>query len=882
MKSRSIMQKNVFRRCSRPSLLGVLLLFSAIPGILQATAPFVVLTAPYPSGNLGQFLLGSDVVCSAVARDVDGSGIANYEFSVDSTVVQSSTQNFYVYHAFGVATPAITVIVTDGDGETASADIGSISIVNRGFIPSLVELETPKDGSSASLNSILTASGTVDSAGEALGGLIFIENGAFVSEEVAPTSSSFSFQANASEEGTFSYFVVSHYSRDVTEGPADNRITVTWTMANISNIATLKISDTNVVVSSPVDGTDVKLNSPFQILATATSGNSAIEEVKFYVDGVLIETDTLYPFSAYYTPTQSGDILVGVEATDTRGDVTSDSVSVTPKVFGGVANITTPVNGFQFSVFEAIDIEATVNPLTNSVSQVTFFANGEEIGIKRSTPYEVEFTTDVPGDYVFLVKVLYDDGTEFTSPGVATQIVFNPLSNSADFVVQSFLDFFGVAPPPAVQDDFTLRLNDGTLTRTAFLSEIVASAQGGDGTSIIGAYSTVLRRFPDPAEFQAGMLAIDTSTDTGSGSGNIPISVGDTVSGTISSSFDLDTFEFEITGTGSELIVATIASPVLIGLTFRTEAGDPIVTSADGFATLDPTVTATLQGPATFLLDVRGIGTGAYTLTLSGNTDATPGVSGSLVLTTLLQSLFSSTEYTFTFGPVPTLIGIERAIVVNRENLVNQLYASKYDGGGPSDLQVEQGSIRMSVLGGNIDYTEIFITEAKFTDGSELLVHTTSKRPFWQTGYFVTAMFNEQPTNASIGEFTGASVTTQLDEMQDDPRYLNRFPPIDSVLLGGEANDSGWVDSPWLGLTNLRNAPWYYNMTLAWLYTSSLSPESVWFYSPGLGWFWTSDSTYPFIYITADAGWFYVLGEEDGLAILYDVNTGEVVYPPLS
>ncbi|WOO41882.1 Ig-like domain-containing protein [Rubellicoccus peritrichatus] len=873
MKLLQSLQLNRLRRCSLAHVFSGALLSFIAAGSLHATAPFVSLTAPYPSGNLGQFLLGSDIVCTAVARDIDGSDIVNYEFSVDGTVVQTGTQSFYVYPAITEGNPAISVTVTDGDGETATSNLGGLTVANRGFIPSLVELDTPLTGSSISLNTVISAAGSVDSAGEALGGLIFLRNGTFVSETVSPTASTFSFTDSSSEDGTFSYFVLSHYARDVTEGPADNRVTVTWTMANISNISTVQVSDTNVIVSSPINGTQVKLNSPFQILATATSGNSSIEQVQFFINDTLIETDNLYPFQASYTPTTSGDLVVKVEATDSRGDTSTNSVTVTPEIIGGEAIITSPVNGFQFSVFEDVTIEATINPLNNNINKATFLANGAEISILTDPPYEVVFNTTVPGDFVFVVNVEYDDGTLFSSPGVATQAVFNPLSNNADFVTQSFLDFFGDTPNDVIRDDFVDQLDTGKLTRTEFLSELIGqSSQGGDGTSVVGAYSTVLRRFPSTAEFQAAMLSLNTGGGGGSGTDNIPISIGDTVSGTLDTIGEIDTYEFTVSGT--QLITASITSPLFVQLTFRTETGGLIASSGNGFFVINPELAATLNGTATFLLDVDGIGTGAYTLSLFGPDDAGSGVTGSLVLTTLLNNLYDSAEYLFQFGPVPDVIGNDFAIILNRQNLVDQLYFSKY-GAGPSQLQKEQGAIRMANLGGFINYTEIFITEETFDDGSDLLIDTFSQRPYWQTGFLVIGMFNEQPTNATIREFTDQDLNSQLQEMQDDPRYLDRFPPIQSVLLGGEADDDGWVNSPWLSFTNLRQDPWYYHFTLSWLFTSSLSPEAVWFYSPVLGWFFTNDQDYPFLYSDTYKAWLFYYEGTSNPSWFYNTSTDE-------
>lgn len=102
---------------------------------------------------------------------------------------------------------------------------------------------------------------------------------------------------------------------------------------NAESSILISVSDQALVTSltSPTSGTTVSLGKAFNLSATASSLNSAIQQVDFLVNGNVIATDTTQPYSANWTAGSAGNYTVTALVTDTQGS-TALSTAATVKV----------------------------------------------------------------------------------------------------------------------------------------------------------------------------------------------------------------------------------------------------------------------------------------------------------------------------------------------------------------------------------------------------------------------------------------------------------------------------------------------------------------------------------------------------------------------
>lgn len=545
--------------------------------------------------------------------------------------------------------------------------------------------------------------------------------------------------------------------------------------------------------------------------------------------------------------------------------------------------IVSPADGTGVARQVPIRVVAQVNDPRGELGQVVFRHNGIIFGSRTSAPFEAEFIAEEVGNVNIEVRFISTLGVELAADSIGINVFFSPLANTSDFVAQAFQDLYVEAPSQAVLNRYTRELNEGLLTEAQLYAQLLSRFQGQNGVSVVGAYETLLGRLPTVPEYQAGQLG--TSLDIiqpGPGTGTIPISVGETVTGSFDTSFDIDRFSFSVTNQGT-ILTARANSSLFMRLTFRDDSGGIVSQSADGFYIRDPSLTATFS-PGNYILEAEAIGSGLYTLSLVGTSDTTPPSSGGstdFVLNDLLNQLFASQEYLTEFGPLPDFTGPMDFGPgdQNRRAFVNQLYRSKYNGNSASDMQQYQGSIRMFNFGGYLPFTANFITEAPLTDGSALIFDAPSKRNYWTTATLIIALFNQNPTPATINEFNALPLLQRIEQMLADPRYRDRFDavtePGQNLLFPGSPDTAGWVES-WIGWVNISFGEWYFHDRLGWLYANNGSnPSGVWLFSPVFGWVWTNQNAFHWLYSNDKSGWQYYDPGSSNPVWFYDFNSGQ-------
>ncbi len=190
-----------------------------------------------------------------------------------------------------------------------------------------------------------------------------------------------------------------------------------------------------VSITAPADGSTV--SGIVTISANATD-NVAVAQVEFLVDGVVLATDSVAPYSVTWDTdlVASGSHVLTARATDPSSNVgTSAPVTVTvgapPDTTPPVVSITAPTNGSTVSGVVTISANATDNV---AVTQVEFLVNGVSLATDSAAPYSAVWDTSLVADgtYVLTARASDPSGNVGTSAPISVSVVGVPSVLASD------------------------------------------------------------------------------------------------------------------------------------------------------------------------------------------------------------------------------------------------------------------------------------------------------------------------------------------------------------------------------------------------------------------------------------------------------------------
>lgn len=193
-----------------------------------------------------------------------------------------------------------------------------------------------------------------------------------------------------------------------------------------TNISATTNQNPTVSITSPTNNSSVTEGTSVSIEATASDNDGTISQVEFFVDDASIGVDTSAPYSASWTATGAGSHAIKAIATDNGGaTTTSSTITVT---IGSTTNqaptvsIVSPDNGIELDMGEEVVIEAEASDSDGTVSQVEFFANDIGIGTAASSPYEVTWMSEEPGEYTLKAVATDNAGATTTSTTITIRV----------------------------------------------------------------------------------------------------------------------------------------------------------------------------------------------------------------------------------------------------------------------------------------------------------------------------------------------------------------------------------------------------------------------------------------------------------------------------
>lgn len=336
-----------------------------------------------------------------------------------------------------VTAPTVTITDTGGTGTGAVAT----ATVSGGQVTAIT-LTAGGTGYSPSSPPTVTISppGTQATATASALGMLFVQP--FENESYGPVRTTIDMTAAA--YGTFpvtgftyNFFVNGEAlgTSTVPQPPGGGPGAVSWAPPQPgSYLLTVQASDgahtatslavryfaTGTAMIGPVDNTLVPNGSSLVLQATATPAptapNAFVQRIEFYVDGVLVGTDTTYPYSFIYTPTNSPSThVLEARGFDNNGNQISPNGTATRRVhmvtpIGTVptVRIANPPTGSNVTAGSPVNIITDAVAPGGFIKNVDFYVNGVLLSSSQTFPFTASWTPQVPGRYEF-VSIAYDD-----------------------------------------------------------------------------------------------------------------------------------------------------------------------------------------------------------------------------------------------------------------------------------------------------------------------------------------------------------------------------------------------------------------------------------------------------------------------------------------
>jgi len=177
---------------------------------------------------------------------------------------------------------------------------------------------------------------------------------------------------------------------------------------------------TGTSIIGPVDNSLVPSGSSVVLQATATpapSGpNAFVQRMDFYVDDVLVGSDSTYPYSYIYTPAASPTShVVEARGYDNNGNQISPNGTatrrismVTPIGTPPVVRLVNPPDGGNVAAGSTVNVIADAVAPDGFIRKVEFYLNGLLLNTSQAFPFTSSWAPQVPGRYQFMA-IGYDD-----------------------------------------------------------------------------------------------------------------------------------------------------------------------------------------------------------------------------------------------------------------------------------------------------------------------------------------------------------------------------------------------------------------------------------------------------------------------------------------
>ncbi|MBI5772016.1 MAG: immunoglobulin domain-containing protein [Verrucomicrobia bacterium] len=401
----------------------------AVVTVDSGASPTVAITSPVSGTSVEVWPTPfTSIPVQATPADSDGT-IVQVQFFANGALFGTALAPPYAADFWPTAAGSysLTAIATDNQGNTTTS--AAVALVATASTASAVAITSPASGASL-LSNTQTAIEAVAVAppGRTIASVQFFANGIPISapDTTAPYGVNWFAPSSA---GSRSFTAVVTDSSGATATSAAVATTVTT------------IGPPYAGIGFPTFGSNLPIGVPVALQATATAVTlgAEIASVAFYVNGILVGSDSSFPYGIWFTPTAiATGVSITAIATDTFGNRSVPipmMVNFVPPV-GPTVAITAPTTTSTVVAGTATMVTAMAAAVAPGATlmSVSFFANGSEVGTRFSAPYSVSWMPVIAGTYELKARA-YDSNFSSTlsaavsitvSPGTAPSITVQP------------------------------------------------------------------------------------------------------------------------------------------------------------------------------------------------------------------------------------------------------------------------------------------------------------------------------------------------------------------------------------------------------------------------------------------------------------------------
>lgn len=175
---------------------------------------------------------------------------------------------------------------------------------------------------------------------------------------------------------------------------------------------------------TPTTGQVFFVNGTIKLTASATSTDSTIKSVDYYINGGFIMDKTSSPYTFNTASDAPNTWVVTALATAKNGN-TSVSAPVTVSIVQDVApavSLTSPGNGATYAAKSTIPLSATAASQYSTISNVEFFKDSTSLKKVTTAPYTYSWPNVAAGTYTLTAVATDAQGLQTTSAPVSITV----------------------------------------------------------------------------------------------------------------------------------------------------------------------------------------------------------------------------------------------------------------------------------------------------------------------------------------------------------------------------------------------------------------------------------------------------------------------------
>jgi RHS repeat-associated protein len=379
--------------------------------VVVAGQPTVALTAPAVNSK---YLLPAELVISASADDLGGSGVTQVQFFANGQAIGTSAATPY---SITWSNPApgnytLTAIATNGAGAQTTSAARTV-IISDTHLPPVVSNVTPSNNAIIIIPTSIEIRANVfrSEVNTPIALLEFLVDGQIIGTQAAiPTSNVYSIPWANPTLGIHTLTVRATDSLGATSSAAST--------------VTIKANQApSVVLTSPTANRVLVAPGNLTLLsATATDSLGWVEKVEFYSGATLIGTALSQPYTAAWTDIPPGIYSVTAKAIDNLGASTySAPVTITVDAPPTVT-LTSPSAGAVSIAPATISLAAIASDPDNNLAKVEFFQGTTLIATVLTPPYTATWSNVPQGSYQITAVATDAAGAQTTSAPITIAV----------------------------------------------------------------------------------------------------------------------------------------------------------------------------------------------------------------------------------------------------------------------------------------------------------------------------------------------------------------------------------------------------------------------------------------------------------------------------